>query len=181
MKKLIIFIYLFIFIACSVKKDSANINVETYENNTRNFLKSLNFAGMPILLIDKPATIDDKDMCDLDQIKTPRLIPKNISKIKSDLVSSIMIKKWSNSYFPNATIIDANDINNILAERFDAKVEPQICYIISRPVFLRDYSYCIIYIEQKWSSIGGGGALYLYKKSSANKWIRIETYCHRIT
>ena len=79
-------------------------------------------------------------------------------------------KRWTSKSLPKSTII--KDTFLVKKDRDDfIKKTGQNLFVLSHPIFLRNYKYCILYEELICGNICGQGELILYEKEN-EKWIK---------
>ena len=111
-----------------------------------------------------------KSVMDTILVKTDSLVlteTEKMSIMNSQIDLSISDFAWTNDYFPGATFpIQSPD------SLFTRSVQtPNGVYVLSMPVFLRNYSYCVF--NYAWVINGGGRYSYqVYKKTKGQKWYR---------
>ena len=133
-----------------------------YINLTRDFFKSIGLKSSH-LLYAKPFLLESSD-CLIDlkndsEIFTAQELIDIEKKIKDP-----QIKMWTNQILKKQKII----INSNNFETF---------YEYSSPIFLRNNSYCLFYLEKHCDGgLCGNGGLTLYIKRK-NKWIKARPYC----
>jgi len=120
------------------------------------------------------------------QNDTTNLLPSERQGL-AEAVTQAQPESWNKSYFPNATLITKNRINNIFQER--GVVEGWKYFYqqygkgyvsISPPIFLRNFTLCLISFQSNCGSLCADSKVLLYKKE-AGEWKEMKQYCHWVS
>lgn len=95
------------------------------------------------------------------------------------------IKQWNSSLIPMSTFISEDSITAVFK---DYKKNWPYFYKhfgsgfskFSSPIFLRNYTYCLIYTSHHCGGLCGEGMLTLYIKEDG-KWTRVKDYCRWVS
>jgi hypothetical protein len=164
----------------------AQINEERYRAEVVGFLESagLTTNHQEMLLRDLPYPLG-KFECGNEFYCDTLFSNTDILQIHSEIRLYKLL--WTTELFPTATIISHDTISSIFAsgrskgwERFRKNYGNKGLLTCSLPIFAKDYTYCLFYLQCTSGGLSGFGKFSLYQKKG-ELWILIKDYCSWIS
>ena len=155
---------------------------EKYKNETKKIVSYILEDEIKIVsktvLINKASIYDLKDCFETIFINSKELTEKDKSDIKIEIPIEF---NWTNEYIENVKIIENSEFQKIFEDHKNGwenfrKLHGESILKISRPIFLRNYSICIISYSLTYDSLGGFGYTTCYRKENG-KWKAFGTSC----
>jgi len=188
MNKVLLLIVVILCISCKhsnkieikFKSDKSKGDIE-YLIQAKKFIQEIGqneFKDTSSFLADTPSTFKTLDGLNEFRSDTALFTKKEIDFVDAE-GEKALIKKWTTTFFPK--IVTQDTINAIFKPRslsgwlyFHTHFGRRIINF-SKPIFFRNYTYCLFYYGSSCGGTCGGGGLFLYKKED-DKWVEVKTY-----
>lgn len=184
------------FLACA--QSSSGINKESkpltkeQEDSSKYITESLKFIKSVIpgfldssqyLLQDEPASLNVIDCFNEFKADTSTFSKEDL-KVIQQAYERPLIKRWTPEMFPRTSFVKKTTIDSIFEkgdgwEYFYNHIGAGF-NTFSAPIFLRDYSWCLIYTSDHCGWLCASGRLELYSKK-AGKWEVVKSWCNWIS
>jgi hypothetical protein len=132
------------------------------------------------ILNDKATTQDLNDCFKTTFKDSEDLTEKEKKQLKKEIDNPCYFK-WTNEYVDNVKIIKETELNKIFENRaegwknFREKYGKSIIRL-SKPIFLRNYTICIISYSETFDYLGGYGETGCFRKING-KWVEFGNFC----
>ena len=177
MKNIILLFIISFFVGCTEKKETPE---EIHNKEIKSLLK-FGDNDNEVILISKPTDIEEYciEVLKKDTINfTSFEIQQILEQIEKPIISD-----WSVFNFDNVKILDYKVWLDLFRGDLEKgwkvfQKEYGSRYLeISSPIFLKKYSYCLVFSHSHCGSNCGGGSFILYKKING-KWEMSKQYCN---
>ena len=184
------FVPLFFIVAslCSCKQRNINIAENkkyqdsiTYLNRSLDFIKQVlpdEMADTSIVLISNTSPFEYQNRVDWISRDTANFSKEDIQELKAKVPNTI--QQWTKVHFPKATLISYDTFKAIFKDSYKGWTYFSLhygtrLYTISKPIFLKNNTYCLFYHGYTCGILCGSGKISLYKLE-LNKWIEVRSY-----
>lgn len=167
------YIFLFLIFICFEsfsQKKTTNTEIET-----QYFLKQFLSNDSLIYYIKEIGIIEDNRLC---KIYSDSIILKRDSIYINKLLSSKNKMKFKTPFQSNVKIIREKKFYKIDKDSI-LKNEKNRIMIISKPIFINNYKYCVFYYKVFFSGLGGSDELSLFEKIN-DIWVKKVEFCSSI-
>lgn len=178
MKKSLLTVFLFIVLSSCGEKIYMKKSIAFIKEIKQKELADANF-----ILVDKPYTLESFGCLEQFMNDADFFTKDEIAFIQKTIKTSSF--KWNTELFGGLKMVSSDTVQMIFKDnakgwRYFYKHFGNGFYTFSKPIFLRNDTYCLFYSDYSCGYTCGEGHLNLYKKEN-NKWIEVKTYCNWIS